>query len=627
MAVWPYGGTPDSYVRDDDTLQLLPGARIVPLVPGTMTPVANDALRDGDGLVPDPSLGLVASLTGSWRFAVDGYPWIDLQATSSDGSVTVHYENIVSPAANVAVVDALLDAAALVDAAQDAAAQAAAAQIAAQAARAAAEAAAAGSGGGSIDPTANQSVSGLWTFSQPVTVGEPSSSGHAARLQDVTGIGTSSATANTVARRDSAGRMKVANPTAADDALNLGSGQALGDAAIVQGIARRKPSGALAVGSPTDDADAVPLAWAASHLLALPAVDATGGSAVPSGLAAGTVVLRQEVPDPAPAWSVSSETSSGTVPIAWTPPPNAIPGQLVVVVAVMAALGTWTMPVGASPLYTSTQGAGQTVMVYTVTLTEAMLGLAQQVTASSIPTNTRAKVTALGLDGVTASGATAPALTVQATATATPTITGTAASGPGVLLGLLVGWLTAAVADGPHWTWPAGWAELHDDAVATTSAVSTVSVTAATKVLDDAASAASAAPTSDLGATQYIAAQVFFPALDGGSSSGGGGSATAGAGSDEWLRTWGAEPLLMLRGAVDVNALGVVVGGSVVWPFGAGTGTFTGQPSNVDPRSLDGWSVTFVPAAGGATKTVTQPTMTRDASTGAVTNRPALTVA
>ena len=32
MAVWPYGGTPDSYVRDDDTLQLLPGARIVPLV-------------------------------------------------------------------------------------------------------------------------------------------------------------------------------------------------------------------------------------------------------------------------------------------------------------------------------------------------------------------------------------------------------------------------------------------------------------------------------------------------------------------------------------------------------------------------------------------------------------------
>ena len=629
--LYPFGGTPDSYVRDDDTLVLLrDGAKLVPLYPGTDDPIPLDELRDGNGDALDPSTGLLANVDGSWAFNTVDHPYIDMRATSADGSTTVHYRNLVSPLANVQVVQALGQATALVTAAQDAAADAAAARQAAQAAQAAAETAAAGAGsGGSFDVTSNYSTAGNWAFSGKVTAAQPTAPNEVARLADVTGAGTVAAGGDTVMRRDAQGRTKVANPAANDDAVNLGSAKALGDEGVTQGIARRQASGALAVAAPAADTDAVPRGWARTHLLGLPAVDATSGSAVPAGLDPGTVVLRQETPDPAPAWVVSSETSSGVVPLAWTPPADAVPGQLVVVLAVMAGAGTWTLPTGATVLYASTQVASMTVIEYAVTLTEAMLGKAQQLSAASIPTGARAKLVALGYDGVTATGATTPALTVQATATATPSIPGTAAAGAGVLLGVIVGRLTAVVADGPHWTWPSGWTEQYDDAVATTSAVSTVSVAVATKVTDAAASAAAAAPTSDLGATQYVAVQIFLPAIEGassGGSSGGGGSATAGAGTTEWLRTYGRDPLAMLSGAIDVNSLGCPVAGSVVWPFGAGTGAFTGVPSNVDPRTLDGWTVTFVPAAGGTTKTVTQPTMTRDPVTGSVTARPTLTV-
>lgn len=63
---------------------------------------------------------------------------------------------------------------------------------------------------------------------------------------------------------------------------------------------------------------------------------------------------------------------------------------------------------------------------------------------------------------------------------------------------------------------------------------------------------------------------------------------------------------------------------SIVWPDGA-TGTFTTDTaSTAFPGAVDAFHVTHV--LSGATKTITQPAVTRDAG-GAVTAQPALTVA
>lgn len=64
---------------------------------------------------------------------------------------------------------------------------------------------------------------------------------------------------------------------------------------------------------------------------------------------------------------------------------------------------------------------------------------------------------------------------------------------------------------------------------------------------------------------------------------------------------------------------------SVVWPDGA-TGTFTTDTASTSfPGAIDAYHVTYVPTSG-ATKTVTQTAVTRDAG-GAVIAQPAVTVA
>ena len=73
------------------------------------------------------------------------------------------------------------------------------------------------------------------------------------------------------------------------------------------------------------------------------------------------------------------------------------------------------------------------------------------------------------------------------------------------------------------------------------------------------------------------------------------------------------------------NTAGGLTGGTVKWPDGA-TGNLTTTLST-DPASLNavnGFVVTHV--LGGTTTTFTQPTMTRDATTGAVTAQPELVV-
>jgi hypothetical protein len=62
----------------------------------------------------------------------------------------------------------------------------------------------------------------------------------------------------------------------------------------------------------------------------------------------------------------------------------------------------------------------------------------------------------------------------------------------------------------------------------------------------------------------------------------------------------------------------------VIWPDGA-TGAYTATTvSTAFPGAVDAYTVTYV---GSTTKTVTQPAVTRDSTTGAVTTRPAMTVA
>lgn len=607
-----HGNAPDTYMRTPGTLTLRPneplaitdastGLPVAGLLDATMTAVTSvstDASGEYDFYCDSPVI-MITSAGRTWG------PLTSSTLLASVAGVLPHVEELAG-------------------AASTAAAAAVSAETAAEAAQAAAEAAAAGAGAGGVDGSKPATITATWDFAAAPTVPAPTADTNPATRAYVDAVGTAAATSGAVVKRDANGRAQVAVPSAQADIANKAYVDGAGTSQPTPNTLARHnaATGAVGVGTPTDAAHAVPLSWAQTHILGAPAIDATAGTAVPDGTPAGTIVMRLATPAPAPAWSAFGETTSGAVPVSWAVPANAVPGQTVVVAAVMAGTGTWTAPSGASTLYASQQGAGCTIAVYAVTVTSGMLGTSQQVTASTIPAGTRAQVVALAYDGVTVTGATLPTVTVQGTATASPSIPGTDAAGAGVLVGLLAGRLTAVVADGAHWTWPSGWTEQHDDAVATTSSVSTVSVTAATKVVDVAASAAAVAPTSDLGATQYLAVQIFLPAIEAAVSS---GSATAGAGTTEWLRTYGADPVAMLRGTITLTPLGCPLSGAVAWPFGAGTGTFTGVPST-DLTRLVGWTVTFVPAGGGTTKTVTQPTMTLRAD-GAVTARPELTVA
>jgi hypothetical protein len=84
-----------------------------------------------------------------------------------------------------------------------------------------------------------------------------------------------------------------------------------------------------------------------------------------------------------------------------------------------------------------------------------------------------------------------------------------------------------------------------------------------------------------------------------------------------------ASPDLLAVGTITRSATGAATSFSVGWPDGS-TGTFTGTESTTAPGAIDSYTVTKT--KGGITVTFTQPLLTRNA-TGAVTNRPAITVA
>jgi hypothetical protein len=94
--------------------------------------------------------------------------------------------------------------------------------------------------------------------------------------------------------------------------------------------------------------------------------------------------------------------------------------------------------------------------------------------------------------------------------------------------------------------------------------------------------------------------------------------------SDAWLRNRAADlDALMVGGAITRNSSGAATGAPVIWPDGT-PGSYTALVLSVDfPGAVDSYEVTY---GSPVAKTVTQPTVTRDAS-GAITTRPALTVA
>lgn len=68
---------------------------------------------------------------------------------------------------------------------------------------------------------------------------------------------------------------------------------------------------------------------------------------------------------------------------------------------------------------------------------------------------------------------------------------------------------------------------------------------------------------------------------------------------------------------------GAIVTADIVWPDGS-TGTFATDIASTDfPGAIDAWHATYV--NNGITKTITQPSVTRDAN-GAVTAQPAITI-
>lgn len=102
-------------------------------------------------------------------------------------------------------------------------------------------------------------------------------------------------------------------------------------------------------------------------------------------------------------------------------------------------------------------------------------------------------------------------------------------------------------------------------------------------------------------------------------------AATTAAGTYFPFARMAANPDLLTFGAIARDANGAATAAPVVWPDGA-TGAYAATSvSTAFPGAVDAYTITRV--VGGVTTTYTQPAVTRDASTGAVTNRPALTAA
>lgn len=87
------------------------------------------------------------------------------------------------------------------------------------------------------------------------------------------------------------------------------------------------------------------------------------------------------------------------------------------------------------------------------------------------------------------------------------------------------------------------------------------------------------------------------------------------------------DPESLFGGAVTRDANGAPTSAVVKWPGGPdGTyidGNYSGVASTSFPGSVNSYTITRI---GTPTKTFTQPAVTRDATTGLVTNRPPITV-
>lgn len=82
-----------------------------------------------------------------------------------------------------------------------------------------------------------------------------------------------------------------------------------------------------------------------------------------------------------------------------------------------------------------------------------------------------------------------------------------------------------------------------------------------------------------------------------------------------------ANPDAIIVGAITRDGNGAATSAGVVWPDGT-TGTYTADTVSTSvPGAVDAYHVTY-----GSTRTYTQPAVTRDSTTGAVTARPALVV-
>lgn len=87
------------------------------------------------------------------------------------------------------------------------------------------------------------------------------------------------------------------------------------------------------------------------------------------------------------------------------------------------------------------------------------------------------------------------------------------------------------------------------------------------------------------------------------------------------LSAWAyAQTFQLVSATRDAN--GAITTASIVWPDGTAGAFTTDVASTAFPGAIDAWHATY---AGTPTRTVTQPTVTRDAN-GAVTVQPAITI-
>lgn len=89
------------------------------------------------------------------------------------------------------------------------------------------------------------------------------------------------------------------------------------------------------------------------------------------------------------------------------------------------------------------------------------------------------------------------------------------------------------------------------------------------------------------------------------------------------LMHFGADPEMLFAGAITHDANGAAISAVVQWPDGY-SGTYSGTASVSFPGAVSAYTITW--NGPPATKTVTQPGVTRDATTGLITNRPPITV-